>query len=105
MTLPPIEKRCHHTSFEKKCRQLVCDGVCDRWSSLPGVNKDTGKSDHMFGCLDDLTLYMQIETYRQADGAHSAVTQVRELAVNPEYLKRERIRAASAPLALEDRTQ
>lgn len=86
--LPKPEKLCHHTGFEKKCRELVTSGKCERWKCLPGADPFTGNARTAWGCTDDLVLFLQGEVLRQTDGAHTAITDFREMVTNPDYRAR-----------------
>ena len=96
--LPDKDKLCHHTAFEKKCRELVCSGTCNRWRSLPGADPFTGKERQAWGCVDDLVLFLQGEVVRQSDVTHSAMTQFREMVFNPEYRAKELSKQQDAKL-------
>lgn len=88
--LPKTEKLCHHTGFQKKCRELVTSGTCDRWRDLPGASPFADDIRlTSWGCIDDLVLYLQGEAMRQADGTHTAITQFREMIINPTYLAKQ----------------
>ena len=86
--MPKDSRWCHHTGFEKKCRDLVSSGKCERWRDLPGADPFTGQARAAWGCTDDLVLMLQGEAMRQADGAHAAVTDFREMVLNPGYRAR-----------------
>lgn len=80
--LPPKEKLCHHTGFEKQCRALVCEGACSRWVHHPGQGpfKHIPKASD-WGCIDDMLLFVAGEAAQQADAGHSAVTNFREMVI------------------------
>ena len=101
--LPKDDALCHHTGFEKNCLGLVASGKCKRWRYLPGDDPFTGESRQNWGCIDDLVLYLQGEANRQADGSHAAVTQVREMIINPEY-RRQQIAKSQDMKTIEDQT-
>ena len=86
--LPKPDAFCHHTGFEKKCLSLVTSGKCKRWGNLPGSDPFTGLERPQWGCVDDLVLFLQGEASRQAEAAHTSVTEFREMVINPEYLDR-----------------
>lgn len=56
---PPSDKMCHHTGFASKCSELVFARKCSRWRDLPIEDPTTGKQlPSMWGCTDDLVLYL-----------------------------------------------
>ena len=55
MQLPDNELGCHRTGFEKKCRELVAGGVCQRWERNPGIagkHPNTGEDLPKYDCKD-----------------------------------------------------
>ena len=86
--LPKPDDFCHHTGFEKSCRELVTSGKCKRWRDLPGADPFTGEQRSAWGCVDNLVLLLQGEAMRQSNGAHTAMTEFKEMAFNPEYRAR-----------------
>ena len=101
--LPKPEALCHHTGFEKSCRELVTSGKCNRWRFLPGADPFTQEARQKWGCIDDLVLFLQGEASRQADAAHTAITEFREMAMNPEY-RRQQIAKSQEMKTIEDQT-
>lgn len=94
MSLPPVDKWCHHTGFEKKCLKLVTSGKCRRWRALPMENPMTGKPlDDMHGCVDDLVLFLQGQAAMKANDAFGAIVHFREMATNPEFRRKELAKA------------
>lgn len=83
--LPNDNAWCHHTGFKEKCLKLVSCGKCKRWRSLPGEDAFTGAAREHWGCVDDLVLQLQGQTLRETSGNHAAMTQLREMAIDPEY--------------------
>jgi hypothetical protein len=101
--IPPSEKKCHHTAFEKSCRSLVANGICDRWKNLPGptpFKMDAKPSE--WGCVDDMVWYVAGEAAVQGHGGHQAITQFREMVINRPYRERQLAQEnAETPKAIE----
>ena len=101
--LPPEDKWCHCAGFERKCRDFVigfhekkADGDvvfhgprCKRWRNLPGVDVFSGVPREQWGCIDDLVLQLQGESNRENKGTHTAITEFREMVINPDYRARQ----------------
>lgn len=102
--LPKDDVWCHRCDFEKKCRDLVSSGKCQRWKHVPGDSPyrfDKKTSD--WGCLDDMIWWVVGDAARQADAGHAAITDTREMFFNADYRRRklEELRAAQPQLAIE----
>ena len=65
----PDEKRmCHKTGFATSCRALNLSGACQgRWAKIEGTDKNTGKPADRWGCVDDFTHLLMIETNAHLD--------------------------------------
>lgn len=87
--LPKEDRWCHHTGFEKKCCELVTSQKCKRWRNLPGVDVFSGVPREQWGCIDDLVLQLQGESNRENKGTHTAITEFREMVINPDYRARQ----------------
>lgn len=83
LNLPDEKVGCHHTGFEKKCRQLVCDGVCNRWIQIIGTNPNTGEPVNQFDCVDNWTPMLLIENSQLQRQTGAAVESFRNVAVGP----------------------
>lgn len=105
MELPPKEKKCHHTGFEKSCRALVAEGSCDRWKFHPGPSPfKFDKKPSEWGCLDDMLWYVAGDAAQQADGSHRATTVMREMIFNPDFRNRQ-LSAEAEAKQIEDKTE
>lgn len=101
MTLPPKDRKCHHTGFEKNCRALVADGSCDRWVNFPGLSPfKTIPKDGDWMCEDRAVLMVAGDAAQQGHGAHTAVTVTREMIFNPDFRERQ-LTAQQEPKAIE----
>lgn len=59
----PDEKiMCHHTSFEKRCFDLVVHSKCRKWQQLLGVNPQTGEQLALWDCVDGHAHRIQLDT-------------------------------------------
>lgn len=59
--LPNEKLGCHHTGFTKKCRKLVADGICGRWTQIIGVHPQTGEQLNRWDCVDNFTALLLVE--------------------------------------------
>lgn len=68
--LPNEKIGCHHTGFEKNCRDLVTSGRCQKWIQLHGMDRTTNKPIDTWGCVDALVHHLMIDnTYKQHETA------------------------------------
>ncbi len=51
--LPDKDVKCHRTGFTQSCRQLVAEGSCTRWRSLPINDPATGENKLVYDCIDN----------------------------------------------------
>lgn len=82
MDLPGKDIGCHHTGFEKKCRELVCNGVCNRWIQVSGKNPNTGEDVNHYDCVDNWMPMLTIQTAQQMRQAGAAIESFRNEMVN-----------------------
>ncbi len=75
--LPPKERGCHRTGFEKNCRDLVVSGRCERWMTINGTNANTGEPVNGSKCIDDWIPYLMIENSAQQRQTGAAVESFR----------------------------
>ena len=73
MDLPDKEVMCHKTGFEKSCKSLVVDGVCNRWMQIQGNNPNTGEPLNQSKCIDDWTPYLLMENSKMQRQTGAAV--------------------------------
>jgi hypothetical protein len=94
--LPPKERMCHCAWFEKNCRELVASGACGRWSSLRGMDPQTGQEIDRWGCTDDHipTLLMSIGKLTLESGA--ATEQLRDAVIGARQERQRHQRGAIA---------
>lgn len=101
--MPPKDKRCHHTGFEKHCRALVAEGICGRWVHLPGPSPfKTIAKDGEWVCEDTAIFMVAGEAAQQSHAGHTATTVFKEMIFNPEFRERQ-LTAQLEPKAIEAR--
>lgn len=87
--LPDEKIGCHRTGFEKKCRQLVCEGICSRWIHLEGNHPVTGAFFTKADCVDNWgpTLWLDLSKKMQNgfDGNQAATESFRNVMVQLQY--------------------
>lgn len=90
MTLPDKDIGCHRTGFEKKCRHLVSEGVCNRWIHVVGTDANTGATVDMHDCVDNWMPKLLIENSQQQRQTAAAVESFRNAMVeqNESAIKR-----------------
>lgn len=90
MTLPDKEIGCHRTGFEKKCRHLVAEGICNRWMHIIGMDPNTGTNIDMYDCMDNWLPKLLIENSQQQRQTAAAVESFRNEMVrqNEDTIKR-----------------
>lgn len=76
--LPPKERGCHRTGFERKCRELVAEGLCQRWVCVRGQHPQTGKDLDTYGCAEDMVPMLLIENSRCQRETRDAVLSFRD---------------------------
>lgn len=76
--LPPKERMCHHTGFEKNCRQLVVDDACKRWCKVSGVPA-SGKDEDLWNCIDDHAHTLRLNILAAVNGGAAATESFRNL--------------------------
>lgn len=52
--LPPKDKMCHETAFEKSCFDCVVNKGCQKWVGIEGKNPQTGELIKYWGCSDGM---------------------------------------------------
>ena len=77
MDLPDKDIGCHRTGFEKKCRQLVCDGICNRWIEVMGMNPQSGEQIKHYDCVDNWMPTLMLENSQQQRQTAAAVESFR----------------------------
>lgn len=84
--MPPANRKCHHTGFEKNCRALVADGICERWVHWPGPSPfKTVPKEGDWMCEDRAVLMVAGDAAQQAHGGHTATTVFREMIFNKTF--------------------
>ncbi len=81
--IPPKDRMCHHTSFEKSCRSLVNDGHCPKWVNLMGTHPQTGEKLNKWGCNEDFTHLLLIEVAKNAYEGTAATLDFRNAVLDP----------------------
>lgn len=74
--LPDKDRCCHHTGFEKSCRQLVVDGKCQRWRKVWGTPAGEKTPRDIYDCLDDHAHTLRIGAIVAAEYTGKAVDKV-----------------------------
>ena len=64
-SLPDEKRGCHHTGFEKNCRDLVISGRCTRWIWVETDNAQTGEKIREWDCADNWVPVMLIVNARE----------------------------------------
>lgn len=59
--LPDEKVMCHHTSFDKPCREMVVNGRCRKWVQIQGSNPNTGEPVNKWDCVDAWLPFLLIE--------------------------------------------
>lgn len=77
MDLPGKDIGCHRTGFEKKCRELVCDGICNRWIMVQGAHPQTGEQLNLYDCVDNWMPVLMLENSQQQRQTAAAVESFR----------------------------
>ena len=77
LDLPPLELGCHRTGFEKKCRDLVSCGLCNRWIGMTGMDANTGQSVKPFDCVDNWHIALLLENSKLQRETGAAVESFR----------------------------
>lgn len=95
--LPDKDLGCHRTGFEKKCRELVCGGICNRWIQISGENPNTGEAIHHYDCVDNWMPLLTIENTQQARQMGAAIESFRN-----EMLKANEVHASIGVAMLEN---
>jgi len=78
---PPKEIGCHHTGFQKKCRDLVTKGLCNRWVCLIGADPNTGETLNHYNCIDNWVLKLGLEQSQMSRQTGAAVESFRNCMV------------------------
>lgn len=73
--LPPKDLGCHRTGFEKKCRDLVSDGLCNRWRHELVIVE--GKQTTWFDCVDNWSSHYSREAGMQVHGLYAIIESAR----------------------------
>lgn len=75
--LPNKDIGCHHTGFEKSCRELVASGRCNRWVQLQGLDRNTGQPFNEWNCTDNWSVRLQVEGNQMTREAGAATETLR----------------------------
>lgn len=69
--LPDEKTMCHHTGFEKSCRDVVVNCKCRKWVPVKGTNPNTGEVVNKFDCADAWMPLLLIDNsmYQRQTGA------------------------------------
>lgn len=87
--LPHADVMCHHTGFEKSCKDMVLNCKCRKWVFVDGVNPNTGETVKKYDCVDAWLPALLIENAAQSRAAGAAVESFRnEMAVRNEQAAR-----------------
>jgi hypothetical protein len=89
-TLPPKDKMCRFSGFQRKCRDLVCEGSCtDAWQHIQGMHPQTGERLSKWGCCYDFAYLFAIEAAGNAQQARADTLMLRNMIFVPEIRERE----------------
>ena len=100
--LPPKDKLCKFTGFEKKCRELVCSGTCtDNWVNIQGQHPQSGEALNKWGCSSELQYLVTLDAARNANTATAAVLRTHNMIFDPGVRARE---LSQNPIAIEDKS-
>ena len=103
-TLPPKEKLCRFSGFQRKCRDLVYEGACtDAWQHIQGQHPQTGERLSKWGCSYDFAYLFAIEAAGNAQAARADTLTLRNMIFDPEVRARELGRSEPLP-TIEDKT-
>lgn len=86
MKLPDKDIGCHRCGFEKKCRQLVVDGLCNRWIEVAGMNPNTGEEIKHYDCVDNWGPMLTLENSQQVRQLGAAVESLRNEMLNQQKI-------------------
>ncbi len=109
--LPDEKTLCHHTGFEKSCRDMVINGRCRKWVQIQGVNPNTGEPVNKWDCADAWLPLLLIENAQQTRQSGAAIESFRNEVVGTNQDAVRMMAAAvlrqqnGPPLLLEDRSQ
>lgn len=88
--LPPKDKLCRFSGFEKSCRELVSSGKCtDAWHHLQGRHPNTGEDMNRWGCCYDFTFLFAMEAARKGHHATASVLTLRNMIFDPNVREKE----------------
>lgn len=73
--IPPEKRGCHRTGFEKTCRTLVVDGVCNRW--IPESGQINGVDVIAYDCADNWQLQYLKDNAQAQNGTGAAIESFR----------------------------
>lgn len=58
--LPDKDIGCHRTGFVRKCRDLVTQGICNRWKHVPLQNPTADAAQLQYDCIDNWMFTLQL---------------------------------------------
>jgi hypothetical protein len=99
-SLPDDKVMCHHTGFEKSCRDMVINGRCRKWVQIQGANPNTGELVNKWDCADAWLPLLLIENAQQTRQAGAAIESFRNetVAANERVVRSLSQSFARAPL-------
>jgi hypothetical protein len=71
--LPDKDIGCHHTGFEKGCRELVASGRCARWMQVQGKHPQTNEDLNRWDCIDNFGPLLQIDAIKHTAQATASI--------------------------------
>jgi hypothetical protein len=75
--LPNKEVMCHHTAFQKRCRDMVVECNCRKWVNIQGVHPQTGEAVNRWDCADHWIPVLMIENSKMQRETGAAVESFR----------------------------
>jgi len=75
--LPDKDIKCHHTGFEKSCRDMVVNCNCRKWVNILGADPQTGATFNNWNCLDSFMPKLILENTQQQRQTGAAVESFR----------------------------
>lgn len=75
--LPPKDKMCHMTQFEKSCFDCVVTKGCQKWVGIEGKDPQTGRDVKFWSCADGIIHLGLLEIAQKVNQLGAAVESFR----------------------------
>lgn len=82
MNMADEKVMCHHTAFEKRCRDMVFNHRCPKWVTLRGKDPQTGAEVDRGMCVDSALPMLLIENSQMSRQTGAAVESFRNEVVS-----------------------